>query len=676
MNSVSNKQFFLSILGDKSELVFDAQDAIIETQLDDEESVLTLPSGRQVANFRKSLANHIVDSSSKPRRFLTPVLQPDQQVPSVPRGIYDLIDSEYRPLLTQLYRYFWSTYNPGSPILEPHPNILLLGSLCLADIDTLLKACPDAVNIIVLEHSYENLALLSHSVELSSVVEILKRRSIGLSILFDEDATKLTENLQRHILNAEPTSVYRLDIIPPLLVTPELTYIQGWIESPEGLQITINLLYGNETDELNHLLNLLRNLSPLSPSKTKTYAFAPITSKDSNQLPVILTASGPSLDGSLALIQKLSENTLVVSAGSSFGTLVRSGIRVDICVFVEMASIVYFDMLDLVREGYDFSQTTLVCSASIDPRILQFFKEAIYFTKPSFGFFRHLSEQDQRAALPQGGPQVANAALEFLLMASFDTFYLFGCDFSSSAPSIPRSSHALGVSIRNLELPTTGLRGKTIFSDAELLVTARHFSEMLSLFGATAYTTTDTVSSTSIKLVNSDELLSIHSDSFDLSDTDKVLENIKCGYSPVSFTTLTAAISSASTSLRFLQTTLVSSIRHSNQWDRGLQKEINKIISFNKETPGSPESFFELQIRSLLLLLLRPLASSSPSHDSLSKAVINTLDQMFDALLVFYDALDHIYSSKQISPHWSPGEMKAAIRRSYRSDGVDPTLPA
>ena len=59
------------------------------------------------------------------------------------------------------------------------------------------------------------------------------------------------------------------------------------------------------------------------------------------------------------------------------GSLLRAGIKPDACVLLEMASVVFRDIVDLEFEGYSLKDITLFASATVDPRLSSKFKQTI-----------------------------------------------------------------------------------------------------------------------------------------------------------------------------------------------------------------------------------------------------------------------------------------------------------
>ena len=218
---------------------------------------------------------------------------------------------------------------------------------------------------------------------LDKLLEKIKLRNSGFSILFEEKADDLIAAFQRYVLNQSPSVAYNIQLISPVIPSAVLTRFQGWLESPQGGKAIVELLFGNETDELNQLANYLLNCT--HPETTRLFNSSYYASKPADLSPhhsVILTASGPSLDEEISFLKDHSSSA-IIAAGSSVGTLLRNGIQPTAVVLLEMASVVYYDLLQLLVEGYDLNNIVLIGSLSIDPRIKKLFKLFVAFSRPS-----------------------------------------------------------------------------------------------------------------------------------------------------------------------------------------------------------------------------------------------------------------------------------------------------
>ena len=70
----------------------------------------------------------------------------------------------------------------------------------------------------------------------------------------------------------------------------------------------------------------------------------------------------------------------ICAAGSSLGTLLRNSLTPQFVVYNEMGSNVFEDITELLTEGFDLSEITLVCPTTIDPRVPNlFFQKHIFY---------------------------------------------------------------------------------------------------------------------------------------------------------------------------------------------------------------------------------------------------------------------------------------------------------
>ena len=257
-------------------------------------------------------------------------------------------------------------------------------------------------------------------------------------------------------------------------------------------------------------------------------------------------------------------------------------------VFARNGSIIYYSLLDVLRRGHSISDITLISSPGVDPRAVPLFKDVIFFNRPSLSTRLLFLEQDYESMLPQAGPQVINAALEFCLELGCKNFYLFGCDFSAERQEAPRSKSAFGFSMRELNLPVSSQSGSTIFTDAELLVTADYFNKMLGLYQAQAITQSNSVLLSNViyqPSLSCDDILQ-NSSSKDLRSLFN--QAISAHTSDLSLTSLRdrmiREIKNAPQIISSLKSQLNSILSNTDQWDRNTQVKINQLLSYNDFT--------------------------------------------------------------------------------------------
>ena len=269
-----------------------------------------------------------------------------------------------------------------------------------------------------------------------------------------------------------PTLLYGLQTLRSPIQSPVLMELHSWLHAPEGAAQHVLGLLGFATDEINQTQQALWNalcqpMHLVSPGHL------------SPDLPVVLVASGPSLNDQIPWLRQHQDAFNIVSAGSALGSLLRAGIKPHAAVFLERGAQVYSDLCDLLIEGYALQDLTAILSSTIDPRVPALFCDSVFFHRP-VAAATDLFPGDNQAILPVAGPHVVNAALEALLCLGTRQLLLVGADFAARNRNAPRADGALGVSPRDFNIPVRGSSGRTVFSEPGLLHTGYLLNRVIS----------------------------------------------------------------------------------------------------------------------------------------------------------------------------------------------------
>ena len=398
-------------------------------------------------------------------------------VPRIIRANSDLLPSEgvLAEMVNRHYEVFLD-YLPAVPAApldhtsaenKPHyRNLFVFGSLMLAPLLSYLQenlASP-WISITLVEDDFRQLISTFSLVKLSELVDLCSQRGIRFSLHIDSSKLNLQDRLYSQLSQSDPTLLFGLQIIRSPLRSPALMELHSWLHAPEGASQHVGGLLGFATDEINQTQQALWNALTQQPM------FVLNPDQLAPEVPVIIVASGPSLDDQLGWLKDHQECLNIVAAGSALGSLLKAGIRPDIVVFLERGGEVYFDLCDLLVDGYSIEGITACLSSTIDPRVPALFEKSIFFHRPvsaATGLF----PKDQGSTLPVCGPHVINAALELCLALGTREILLVGADFAAAQRSYPRSDGALGDSPRQLNIPVSGNLGRTVFSSSELLHT-------------------------------------------------------------------------------------------------------------------------------------------------------------------------------------------------------------
>lgn len=191
----------------------------------------------------------------------------------------------------------------------------------------------------------------------------------------------------------------------------------------------------------------------------------------------LIVGSGPSLDGSIQTIKKLQKSNLIVSAGSSVGTLLRHGIQPDFHVHVERGggghlADLYQELL-LKYNVFDFGQTIGVVPTSIEPGLVQLYQAYLFYARPG------QSPVDAWPALKSctlkfEGTECLSTAFAFTLSLSPSRVLMFGCDLGSVSSTFNRSAWSVGHSDRNFDLTVPGNLSPRVHTNRAMLLQASY----------------------------------------------------------------------------------------------------------------------------------------------------------------------------------------------------------
>ena len=398
-------------------------------------------------------------------------------MPRPSRSSTDLTPAEPAVILSEMvnkHREVLIDHLPAIPLaaapqsLEkpPYRNLVIFGSLMLVPLLRYLQSqasCP-WISLTLFEDDPKQLAATLSLVDLAALVDLCKENAISLKLHVDDIKLNLQDRLYTQVSSDNPTLLYGWQTLRSPVRSPALIELHSWLHAPEGAAQHLISLLGFATDEINQTQQALWNALNQKPLRVLE------PERLSADTPVVLVASGPSLNDQLDWLRDHQTTLNLVAAGSALGALLRSGIRPVAVVFLERDAGVYGDLCDLLAEGFSLDGITVVVSSTIDPRVPDLFGQAAFFHRPvaaATGLF----PRDQSATMPICGPHVINAALEALLCMGSRELLLVGADFAALKRDQPRAAGALGDTQREFTIPVRGNRGRTVFSEPELLHT-------------------------------------------------------------------------------------------------------------------------------------------------------------------------------------------------------------
>ncbi len=139
----------------------------------------------------------------------------------------------------------------------------------------------------------------------------------------------------------------------------------------------------------------------------------------------VVVGAGPSLDESLPTLRRIRDRVVVFSCGTALRALLRGGIVPDFHCELENVPEVHDIIRDTARFG-DLKRITLVASATVDPRVPDFFGPNVFFFREAASSTEILGRTYR--PLPGAAPTCVNVGLAAAAFMGFMKFALFGTD--------------------------------------------------------------------------------------------------------------------------------------------------------------------------------------------------------------------------------------------------------
>jgi len=224
---------------------------------------------------------------------------------------------------------------------------------------------------------------------------------------------------------------------------------------------------GPFVDELNMLRRSRQNLAEARNLIVRELP------RENVSAPIILVASGPSLDRCHEQLVRNEGKALIVSAGSSLGTLLAWGIHPHFHVHVERGGAnhelmkLYTDYL-MANGLTRLNQTVGVVPTSIDTQLKDLYRECIYYFRGGQSPVAAFVGAEQ-AVLDYEGPECLSAAFSFCLSMRPQKLFLCGCDLGSADRSLARSRKAIGNSARDFDLRVAGNLSSYAWTNHEMM---------------------------------------------------------------------------------------------------------------------------------------------------------------------------------------------------------------
>jgi len=197
--------------------------------------------------------------------------------------------------------------------------------------------------------------------------------------------------------------------------------------------VTFLQQWGHYDDEINQYNNARQNF------RLGAKSFTPSTFKVNPHIPVAIIGAGPSLDDKIEILKKYRDKLLIISCGTSIGTLYLNNIKPDFHIELESDHVVY-EAISKVTDHKFRKGIKLLAAAQVNPLALNLFEENCVYFKDSTAL-AELYTTNKKDILTNCTPTCTNAGVAIATRLGFKNVFLFGTDFGFPSKDI---HHAKG----------------------------------------------------------------------------------------------------------------------------------------------------------------------------------------------------------------------------------------
>jgi hypothetical protein len=139
----------------------------------------------------------------------------------------------------------------------------------------------------------------------------------------------------------------------------------------------------------------------------------------------VIAGAGPSLDESFETLHRIRDRIVLFSCGTALRPLLKNGLVPDYHCELENVPEVFGVIGEAAKYG-DLRRIALIASATVDPRVPQFFGRRIFFFRDAVSSTRILGTR--HSVLSGAAPTCVNAGMAAASFLGFTEFALFGTD--------------------------------------------------------------------------------------------------------------------------------------------------------------------------------------------------------------------------------------------------------
>ncbi len=369
--------------------------------------------------------------------------------------------------------------------------LIVLGLGLGLAIERLIEELP-VRNLVIVEQFPEFVLHAMETADWTRWRDMLEERGGSMRLILAQDHYMAANQLYTHVRN------HHFGLIDGsyMLLHYQSSFTRGALDEIVSRLPVIAANPGFFEDELVMMRNGFRNLRHHRHKLLQDRRRLMLTT------PVIVVASGPSVDNAIDFIRENREKAVVITCGTGLSALLGYGMKPDFHVDTENTP-GPLEILTGLRERYDLSGITLIACNTVDPGVPALFDERYLYFRDSVTATQFFGRDHSPLFL--AAPTVSNAAVRAMLALGFREIYLVGVDLGSRDQGRHHSQKSIYVADESFlethpehaaaskyTIARQGSLGGTVFANASFLYAAMYMTNLVRVFpGTTVYNLSD-----------------------------------------------------------------------------------------------------------------------------------------------------------------------------------------
>lgn len=288
----------------------------------------------------------------------------------------------------------------------------------------LLLSERDIKNLIIIEPNKDWFHASLHTAKWDAISDYFSRPGYSLNLQVGQRVDTAREAVRKHIENIGHHNAATLYFITHVESEENQSTIKDFVERLS--QITTPR--GFFDDERTGLAHTAKNFTNKIPVLTKHF----LLHGKKVGIPAFVIGNGPSLDDAIDFLKSNQKNAILISCGTTLGSLQKAGLKPDIHIEQERPRMIR-EWLELSTSKKFREGIHLIALNTVHPEVFSLFENKALFMKPNdLGtiYSQLIVKPGKRIIqLPYCNPTVTNAGVSLATAIGFNEVYLFGVDY-------------------------------------------------------------------------------------------------------------------------------------------------------------------------------------------------------------------------------------------------------